>query len=106
MAWQTTLSRRSLSSSLIRLKAETEDATRTEIDALLVAFAPTVTHPDEEKLLDVYNGAEGRYPLAQDDILKLGLDTNTTNEEVVTRIRTKLLPAFTVTQVAADELFN
>jgi methyl-accepting chemotaxis protein WspA len=89
----------------LKLKAAI-DATRAEIDALLAAFAPTVTRPDEETLLDVYNSAEGKYRLAQDDILKLGLDTRTIREEVVKSMGTKLLPAFTATQVAANALFN
>ena len=81
-------------------------ANHAEVDALIAEYAATVVTSEGQDLFNAYKSAEERYRMAQDVVLKAGLDPKTNRDENVERITVELYPEFENTQSAGEALVD
>jgi methyl-accepting chemotaxis protein WspA len=81
-------------------------ASRVYLDTLDTQYAATITTPADHDLFDTYKRAESSYRMAQDDVLRAGLDPKASPDESVKRLSAELSPEFARAQSAAVALVD
>jgi methyl-accepting chemotaxis protein WspA len=81
-------------------------AGRASADTLITKYGSTIFQPADRKLFDAYVGAEALYRTTEDAVLKDGLDTKTSRDELARRVSAELHPAFAKAQSAAEAVMD
>jgi len=81
-------------------------ASRAHLDALITGYATTIKTAIDQELFDAYKGAEQLYRIAQDDVLKAGLDAKASRNDSIPKVSAQLSPAFTKAQSAAAAIVD